>query len=70
MARQKRGRQPAAPAPSPVMFATDPVCGMTVDPLSSQYKAEHDGKTFWFCCAGCQESFVKEPKRFLRPIEA
>ena len=64
MARQKRGRQPAVPEPSPVMFATDPVCGMTVDPLTSQHKAEHDGKTFWFCCAGCKESFQREPARY------
>jgi len=64
MARQKRGRQPAVPEPSPVMFATDPVCGMTVDPLTSQYRVELDGKTFWFCCSGCMESFQREPARY------
>jgi len=39
-ARQKRGpKQPAQEAPQ-VVFATDPVCGMTVDPLTATHKAE------------------------------
>ena len=50
--------------------ATDPVCGMTVDPLTATHKAEFGGKTFWFCSAGCQVEFEKTPERYLRPIEA
>jgi xanthine dehydrogenase accessory factor len=69
-ARRRRGpvHQPAAPPA--VLFATDPVCGMTVDPLTSQHKADHDGTTYWFCCDGCRGQFEKEPARYLRPIEA
>ena len=52
------------------MFATDPVCGMTVDPLTATHKAEFGGTTFWFCSAGCQVEFEKAPERYLRPIEA
>jgi xanthine dehydrogenase accessory factor len=69
-ARQKRGpKQPAHEAPA-VVFATDPVCGMTVDPLTATHKADHGGSTFWFCSAGCQGEFEKTPERYLRPIEA
>jgi xanthine dehydrogenase accessory factor len=69
-ARQKRGpKQPAQEAPH-VVFATDPVCGMTVDPLTATHKAKFDGITVWFCSAGCQAEFEKTPERYLRPIEA
>jgi YHS domain-containing protein len=69
-ARQKRGhKQPAHEAPA-VVFATDPVCGMTVDPLTATYKAVYGDRTFWFCSAGCQAEFEKTPERYLRPIEA
>src|ERR1700694_2177120 len=36
-ARRKRGRVHAAVEAAPVVFATDQVCGMTVDPLRSQH---------------------------------
>lgn len=69
-ARQKRGHLRAAPEPPSVVFATDQVCGMTVDPLTSTHKAVHAGTTYWFCSAGCQAEFEKDPQRYLRPVEA
>jgi xanthine dehydrogenase accessory factor len=69
-ARRKRGHTGANVEAPAVVFATDPVCGMTVDPLTSKHKAMYHEKAFWFCCAGCQSSFEKEPERYLRPIEA
>jgi xanthine dehydrogenase accessory factor len=69
-ARQKRGpKQPVHETP-PVVFATDPVCGMTVDPLTATHRADFGGTTFWFCSAGCKVEFEKTPERYLRPIEA
>ena len=67
-ARRNR-RVAAAPAQPAVVFATDPVCGMTVDPLTAKEKAVHRGETYWFCCAGCRESFEAAPERYLKPIE-
>jgi len=29
--------------------ATDPVCGMTVEPGVTAHHARHDGETFHFC---------------------
>jgi YHS domain-containing protein len=26
--------------------------------------------TYWFCSAGCQAEFAKQPERYLRTIEA
>jgi YHS domain-containing protein len=70
VARRKRGPR-ATPVEQPaVIFATDQVCGMTVDPLTAAHKAVHAGRTFWFCSAGCQDEFEKEPQRYLRAVEA
>jgi len=69
-ARRKRGVKPIALEVSPVTFVTDPVCGMTVDPLTSNNKVEGQGHMHWFCSTGCMAEFEKEPERYLRPIEA
>ncbi|MBU4432810.1 MAG: heavy metal translocating P-type ATPase, partial [Alphaproteobacteria bacterium] len=58
-------------AATPTDAATrDPVCGMVVDPASSPHSAEHDGKTYWFCSAGCRTKFLAEPARYLAPQPA
>jgi P-type Cu+ transporter len=50
--------------------AKDPVCGMAVDPAKSEFRFEHDGRTFVFCGAGCRAKFAAEPARYLRPAPA
>jgi xanthine dehydrogenase accessory factor len=45
--------------------AIDPVCGMTVDTRTAEHRYEYQGKTYYFCCAGCQHSFAKTPEKFL-----
>ena len=47
--------------------ATDPVCGMSVDPATAQHKAEHDGQTYYFCCNGCRTKFAADPEKYLKP---
>jgi len=37
--------------------ATDPICGMTVDVETAKYSSVIDGKTFYFCCLRCKETF-------------
>jgi xanthine dehydrogenase accessory factor len=69
-ARRKRGHTVTVLEAPAVVFATDPVCGMTVDPLTSQHKAIYRDQAYWFCCSGCQSNFEKEPERYLRPIVA
>jgi Cu+-exporting ATPase len=57
----------AADAAHPDDKATDPVCGMTVDPATAKHRAEHQGKDFFFCSAGCRTKFLDDPQRYLRP---
>ena len=37
--------------------AVDPVCGMTVAAGRSSFPLEHEGVTYYFCCAGCRQAF-------------
>jgi len=47
--------------------ATDPVCGMKVNPDTTPHHAEHAGQAFHFCSAGCRTKFVAEPAKYLDP---
>jgi len=38
--------------------AIDPVCGMEVDTAGARHTLEHDGRTVFFCCAGCRASYA------------
>ena len=40
--------------------ATDPVCGMTVNPGEALH-SEHEGRPYFFCSAGCQRKFEEDP---------
>src|SRR6267154_1311365 len=44
----------------------DPVCGMTVDPARAKATYEHAGKTYYFCCPGCQVKFSADPAKYLQ----
>jgi P-type Cu+ transporter len=44
----------------------DPVCGMSVDSATAKHHLQHDGKTYYFCCAGCVEKFKLDPEKYLR----
>jgi Cu+-exporting ATPase len=43
----------------------DPVCGMDVDPHTASHRADHAGRTYYFCSARCRERFVAAPAGFL-----
>ena len=61
----------AAPAAKPAEdlpeTATDPVCGMTVDPARAEHSHAYGGQTYYFCCAGCRVKFEADPDRYLVP---
>ena len=42
----------------------DPVCGMTVDPAGAAGKAEHEGRTYYFCSQHCVHAFKKDPRKY------
>ena len=43
----------------------DPVCEMTVDVADARYRTVHDGRTYYFCSAGCLDSFESDPARYV-----
>ena len=45
--------------------ATDPVCGMKVDPAATPHVATHAGVHHYFCSAGCLAKFNADPARYM-----
>jgi P-type Cu+ transporter len=58
-----------ATRPSALGQTHDPVCGMIVDPAAAKNRAEHEGQSYYFCCAGCKTKFLANPAQFLNPAE-
>ena len=52
-----------------IKLATDPVCGMTVDPAKAP-SVEHGGTKFYFCCQGCVTRFAADPAKYLQTKQA
>jgi xanthine dehydrogenase accessory factor len=40
--------------------AVDPICGMKVAVAGARHVAEVEGKTYYFCCAGCRTRFLQK----------
>ncbi len=58
--------QPGAPA---LAKATDPVCGMTVDPATAR-TYRHKESSYYFCSEGCRAKFKAYPERYLAATPA
>jgi len=54
--RRTSWEQPAI-IPIVPISAIDPICGMTVDPQTARYTSEFEGRTIYFCCLRCKETF-------------
>ena len=52
-------------APAAATSAVDPVCGMSVVVASARHTAEVDGVAYYFCCANCRATFLKDPQAYL-----
>jgi Cu+-exporting ATPase len=53
------------PAKASGAVAVDPVCGMKADPATARFKAQHGGKEYFFCSAGCLAKFQANPEKIL-----
>jgi xanthine dehydrogenase accessory factor len=62
------GRRPAGTrrASAPSAEATDPVCDMTVAAGPDGMPLDHDGVTYYFCCAGCRQAFERDPAAYVK----
>jgi uncharacterized membrane protein YraQ (UPF0718 family)/YHS domain-containing protein len=43
----------------------DQVCGMSVDPATATEHADYMGTMYYFCSAGCKETFEKNPSTYV-----
>jgi xanthine dehydrogenase accessory factor len=57
----------AAPltAPAEPTEVLDPICGMTVEIATARYHSSAEGRTTYFCCLHCKETFEQDPRRYL-----
>ena len=55
-------------AAQPPLEARDPVCGMTVEIATVHFLSQYEGRTYYFCAAGCKRSFDKEPQKYIQTI--
>jgi YHS domain-containing protein/positive regulator of sigma E activity len=46
------------------MRVMDPVCHMAVDPAMAVGRMSYGGRTYYFCCKGCLETFMKDPGKY------
>ena len=49
------------------MAVIDPVCGMEVS-KDTEWTAEYDGATFYFCSESCRDKFVEDPGTYLKEM--
>jgi xanthine dehydrogenase accessory factor len=69
VARRARGELRSAvtaaiPQSTPSELAIDPVCGMTVEIVTSRWHADYDGRRQYFCSPGCMQTFTAGPDVF------
>lgn len=73
-AQSKPAEPPSAAAATPLKAPGEarvgdrtrcPVSGEEFVVTASSPSAEYDGKTYYFCCPGCDAKFKADPKKFL-----
>ena len=47
-------------------MATDPICGMTVDPTTAAGHFEYEGETYYFCSVSCLDRFRAAPAQYAK----
>src|SRR6476659_8769271 len=50
---------------STTSLVQDPVCGMDVDPATSEHRIDLDGHEYYFCSTGCRATFEAQPGSYL-----
>ena len=63
---QARHHRPAEPAmlATALAEAKDPICGMTVEVATARHQSDWAGRSVYFCCRRCKETFDAEPARY------
>ncbi len=59
------GIEAGALAEAPALAeAKDPICGMTVEVATARHQSDWAGRSVYFCCRHCKETFDAEPARY------
>jgi xanthine dehydrogenase accessory factor len=70
--KERRAARRALPVPPAAQAgsgqAKDPICGMSVAVQGARHRAEHEGREYFFCCAGCREKFLAAPERYAAAV--
>jgi Cu+-exporting ATPase len=48
-----------------MVMATDPICGMTVEPATAAGRFEYEGVTYYFCSTHCLDRFRAAPNQYV-----
>ena len=48
----------------PTVFC--PIMGTEMKASKAFDKTEYNGKTYYFCCAGCKPEFLKNPEKYIK----
>ncbi len=66
-ARRSRKTEPVESLgvePPAAREAKDPICGMTVEVATARHQSDWAGRSVYFCCLRCKETFDADPPRY------
>lgn len=61
--------QPAAAPAADEVVLTNTVCPVMGGKADPAVFVEHEGRKVYFCCAGCPETFAKDPAKYLAALD-
>ena len=64
--KEKFVKEPAKYVNADENKVTCPVSGSTFNKSDAHGSMEYNGKTYYFCCAGCKEKFEKDPEKYTK----
>ena len=44
-------------------------CPVMAGPINNNIFVEHEGRKIYFCCAGCKETFKKDPDKYIKKVD-
>jgi YHS domain-containing protein len=44
-------------------------CPVLAGPIDKKVYADYQGKRIYFCCAGCDKEFMKDPEKYLKKLQ-
>jgi hypothetical protein len=62
--------EPPAPKPAPYPLETCLVSGDPFGPKVRGVSTVHEGREIKFCCGECKWSFLENPEKYLKKLEA